>query len=46
MGDNLGYGGNNKAAGHRDCVFRDATLFLDDELLMKDGVIQMEGFPG
>jgi leucyl aminopeptidase (aminopeptidase T) len=45
MGDNLGYGGVNKAAGHRDCVFRDATLFLDDELIMKDGVIQMEGFP-
>lgn len=45
IGDNIGYGGTNKAPGHRDCVVRDVTFFLDDELIVKDGVIQLEGFP-
>ena len=37
IGDNRGYGGVNAAAGHFDLVMREATLYLDDEVILQNG---------
>ena len=37
IGDNRGYGGINASKGHFDLVMRDATLYLDDEVILQNG---------
>lgn len=37
FGNNLAYGGHVDAPGHLDCLLRDITLYLDDELIVDGG---------
>lgn len=37
VGDNRGYGGVNASKGHFDLVMRDATLYLDGEVILEKG---------
>jgi len=37
VGDNASFGGDNKSEWHADCVFLNATIEIDGELILKDG---------
>ena len=37
FGTNSGFGGTNKADCHMDGIIKDPTLYLDEQLVMKDG---------
>lgn len=37
FGTNNGFGGSNKADCHMDGIIKDPTLYLDEQLVMKDG---------
>ncbi len=39
IGENRGYGGKNKSTIHWDLVLLNPTVYVDDELFMKDGKI-------
>lgn len=41
FGTNVGFGGNNQADCHIDGIIRNPTLYLDDTLVLLDGVFQM-----
>ncbi len=38
LGDNFEFGGENRSPVHFDMVFWKPTVFIDDELIMKDGI--------
>ncbi len=39
FGDNLGFGGNNSAEIHIDCLIKKPTLYLDDKMIIDNGNI-------
>ena len=41
FGTNVGFGGSNQADCHIDGIIRNPTLYLDDVLVLKDGVFQI-----
>ena len=41
FGTNVGFGGNNQADCHMDGIIKNPTLYLDDKLVMLDGVFQI-----
>ncbi|GAA6392787.1 Thermophilic metalloprotease (M29) [uncultured Clostridium sp.] len=41
FGTNVGFGGNNQADCHIDGIIKNPTLYLDDKLVMLDGVFQI-----
>jgi leucyl aminopeptidase (aminopeptidase T) len=45
LGNSLGYGGTVKAPMHIDLVLLDCTVYLDDELIMENGVPRSFSIP-
>lgn len=45
LGNSLGYGGTVKAPMHIDLVFLDCTVYLDNELIMENGVPRSFSIP-
>ena len=41
FGTNNGFGGTNKADCHMDGIIKDPTLYLDEQLVMKDGELMI-----
>lgn len=41
FGTNVGFGGNNQADCHMDGIIKNPSLYLDDKLVMLDGVFQI-----
>ncbi|MFQ5912316.1 MAG: aminopeptidase [Nitrospinota bacterium] len=41
FGDNRGYGGTNAAKCHIDCVIREVSLWLDDEVVIENGELKV-----
>ena len=41
FGTNVGFGGNNQADCHMDGIIKNPTLYLDDKLVMLDGIFQI-----
>ncbi|WP_449290941.1 aminopeptidase [Oscillibacter ruminantium] len=41
FGTNVGFGGSNQADCHMDGIIKNPTLYLDDKLVMLDGVFQI-----
>lgn len=41
FGTNVGFGGNNQADCHMDGIIKNPTLYLDDKLVILDGVFQI-----
>ena len=39
LGSNTGFGGNNVCPQHLDLVYEKPTIYLDESLFMKDGVL-------
>ncbi len=42
FGTNVGFGGNNQADCHMDGIIKNPTLYLDDKLVMLDGVFRFK----
>ena len=45
LGNSIGYGGKVDAVAHLDCVMRDVTLLLDDQLILNDGQLLVAEVP-
>jgi len=45
LGNSLGYGGRVRAPMHIDLVFENCTVYLDDDLIMEDGVPKTFSIP-
>lgn len=41
FGTNVGFGGNNQADCHIDGIIKNPTLYLDDQLVLRNGVFQI-----